>query len=633
MRHLWIPSLFLLAASSANAQSHLPTDLLDALNDWRTTSSDPNWELIYDMSPLPSGQQASRMLLGGGFEHSFRPQTENARFLLARYFINQAVDLFLLDSNTLVNDRTIELPLGMVGGTDKVTVRFRQVIDGVPVEHGYVNVLFDLSDWTLLSIDSMAIAGVSASTSLVATVSDQDAIAVAVAQFEAETGMNASTEVTSVLEVCDHQTPVCKGTLVWKVTVADDGSEPEVVRSYCVAATGTPAVVEAEDRIRDAFPQQGGGGPTLKVKAWVTATGDCGATCVNPCCYIPDDATTPGRTLVKLPYLRVTDATGQMRITDANGEFTFPNAVYPLTYQLKGPHVDVRNAPLSGSDLSVTSNVIGTVILNPAPSEYDVAQTNAFHLLGQMKKWVEGVNPLDHVMDGDDFGNPYVVIANQKPGFLLRCNAYYSVPDMELGFTRSGQGPSTFCQNNAAFSTIVWHEMGHWLSDRYGDQQDDNRTGFAEGLADTFALYKADFHIVGNNFRHLGDGRNGLDVSEQWCSDRESLLQCGREHHLQGKVLMGAMWKTRVQLAQALGDASLAAAVTDSWLFAWMNAFDQNRIHSIIQYQLMVLDDDNHDWTDGSPNQAAISSGFSAQGFPPFASAALGEHITTVIQQ
>jgi hypothetical protein len=78
---------------------------------------------------------------------------------------------------------------------------------------------------------------------------------------------------------------------------------------------------------------------------------------------------------------------------------------------------------------------------------------------------------------------------------------------------------------------------------------------------------------------------------------------------------MGAAWKIRERLNATHGDAG-GDLVADSLFLAWMNAFDQPSLSSSIQVQWVLLDDDDGNLFDGTPNFCDIQCGFRDQGFP-----------------
>ena len=76
--------------------------------------------------------------------------------------------------------------------------------------------------------------------------------------------------------------------------------------------------------------------------------------------------------------------------------------------------------------------------------------------------------------------------------------------------------------------------------------------------------------------------------------------------------------------------SDLGLEIADALFLGWMNAFDQERVHSIIEHQLLVLDDDDGDLTNGTPNIVPIRNAFLAHGFEVFVP---GQKITIRICQ
>ncbi|MEZ5973485.1 MAG: hypothetical protein R3E96_01200 [Planctomycetota bacterium] len=86
------------------------------------------------------------MLYGGRAAGPFVPNiNRDADWLrLARYWVNQTMGMHGVRTADLVDGRVMFLPLGQSNTTDKMTVSLMQVIDGIPVEDGRVNALFNL---------------------------------------------------------------------------------------------------------------------------------------------------------------------------------------------------------------------------------------------------------------------------------------------------------------------------------------------------------------------------------------------------------------------------------------------------------------------------------------------------------
>jgi hypothetical protein len=91
-------------------------------------------------------------------------------------------------------ERVVFLPLGVLGTTDKWTVRFRQEHGEVPAQQAAVNVLLDL-EGRVLSVQSTAFVGLELLSAL-PSVDASQAEQVARASFRTETG-RVATRVTT----------------------------------------------------------------------------------------------------------------------------------------------------------------------------------------------------------------------------------------------------------------------------------------------------------------------------------------------------------------------------------------------------------------------------------------------------
>ena len=94
-------------------------------------------------------------------------------------------------------------------------------------------------------------------------------------------------------------------------------------------------------------------------------------------------------------------------------------------------------------------------------------------------------------------------------------------------------------------------------------------------------------------------------------------LDFQRGDNFLGLRFMGALWKVRAEL-EAFHGIPLGGDIADALFLGWMNAFDQDRVHSIIMYQWLLLDDDDHNLSNGTPNIVLIENGFQGNAFPPF---------------
>ena len=542
-----------------------------AFNEWKQTHG-TEWRLQRDEE---SG--FGRFLYGGSTEPIFRPNSDQEFALLAQRAVDDTLAIHGIDSATLIVDQVTLLPLGALGSSDKMSVRFHQHYQGVEVNGGFVNVLFDMKG-RLLSVDSLAIPAISSMDTTpafdAATVQEH-----AHQLFTADTGLPVTRIETPQLRV-DRQTvgKHIEPLLVWEVdtewSTADFGTE--AYRYRIDAKTG--AVV---DRINLIHHDVSG-----NVKAMATPG------------TLPDISTNP-ETAQNMPHLRVTSSSGNAT-TDINGDFTITGATAPLSVTVTFDGTYVTTNDQGTTDYSLTTSLGSAsgnnVLMNPSSSALYTSEANSFLWINNLRDWTRAINPSDSTCDFN---------ATSNVNINSTCNAYYN--GVSVNFYPEGGG----CRATA-YSTVVVHEMGHWLNDRYSSGNGSD--GFGEGNADVFAMYITNQPITGEEFRPGTDIRTGLNT-RQFCGD--SNPGCYGQVHADGEVLGGALWKVRARLQTTHGDAT-GGAIADTLFNSWMNAYNDGQIRTIIETHWLTLDDDDGNINNGTPNYVDIDAGFRDQGFPGF---------------
>ncbi|MFT7541165.1 MAG: PKD repeat protein, partial [Gammaproteobacteria bacterium] len=539
-----------------------------------------NWQANHGTSWRVEMRAETRtvgFLWGGNAAAPSQPTADADFAALAQYWIGQTSDLHGVDASTLVVDRVIYLPLGMIGTTDKQSVSFRQMLDGVEVINGGTNVLFDMQG-RLLSIDTKSLPHVGG----IETTEGVDAVLatdLAKSMFRAEAQQEATTVGTPRLMVEQLQVgKFLEARLAWEVDVHyfEAGSQPAGFRFVIDAQDGS--LLARHNAVHN-----------FDVSGTVSSMATPGAD--------PDGSGNPEVPL-PMPYVLVTSSQGNAT-TDANGNFTIAGASAPLsvTVQYDGPWATLNNQ--AGSDYSLTqtlnSSSGNSVLMNPSSLDLVTAEANALSWVGQLRDWTRAVNPGDSTADFD---------ATTNVNITSTCNAFFD--GSSTNYYQAGGGCA-----NTAYSSVVVHEMGHWFNVLYSSGNGSD--GFGEGNADVFAMYLLDDPIVGKDFQgpgnHIRDGRN----TRQFCGDANG--GCYGQVHADGEVLGGVLWKVRENLKATHG-VTTGGAVADGLFNAWMNAYDDSQIKSIIETHWLTLDDDNGDIGDGTPNYSEIDAAFLVQGFP-----------------
>ena len=505
------------------------------------------------------------------------PQTDADHEAAARQLIDAFPGLFGCDSSSLVTDEVKRIRLEHLGTTNKVAVVFTQWVDGIAVKGGNAAVLFN-ADGAIVGIENHLMANADG-VDVVPTLGEDEA------QMRAMNAFGRPARVTNVeFAVVAHPTLNGHGVAAWLIEL-DGGFDaskqlPILETIWVDAEQGT--ILRRENMIHTFTDLTG------ETRQWATPGTK------------PDTVSNPvarnmlGRGDVSSPVGNTdTDMNGQWTITYSG------SAVQTITWnfgsQSTWAHVDDQAGADYVKTKSVTPGIKDYTGLNQDPTQYNTAEQNAQKHGVLFREWVVGLDPTDTRMNFKQRLN-----VNQNS----TCNAFYN--GSSTNYYRMGGG----C-NNTCYSTVVGHETGHWANDRYNSGNGGD--GFGEGAADTWAMYIYDTPIVGDDFfTNGGDIRNGNN-NRQYCGSCGS--GCHGGVHAGGEVLMGAFWKVRANLNTTHGDAA-GDLIADTLFHAWFVSYNATQICDTNETQILTLDDDNGNISDGTPHYLDIEAGFEAQGFP-----------------
>ena len=556
------------AAQGPDELPSSPPNLERLVETWREAKG-ASWKVAAD--PATGYLE---MLYGGSALPVFEPRSDAEWYSVGRVFLTELEPLHGLAGGQLVDDRVHLLPLGMTGGVDKMTVRYRQELAGIPVVGGTVNLLFDLSG-RLLSVQSTAAPRLFGPVD--ANVSADAAGRTAIRDFADRHGLRPIEVGQSelVFRQIDRGRRIAR--LAWQQELAwhAEGAYPIVERVWVDAVTD--AVIDVENLVHQ-----------FDVDGTVTTMATPGT--------FPDIASNP-EVQMAVPYVRV-DHPGGSVFADANGEFTVPGtSPVDVTVRYVGLFNQVFNDAGDEYVLNASLSDGGGLLMNPASSDEITAQANAYIHVNTVRDFIRAADPGDSTAD-------FLVTSNTN--LDSTCNAFFDGSSVNY-FAAGGGCPNT------AYSSIIAHEYGHWLNVLYDTH---NRgDGMGEGNADVFAMYTFDDPVVGHDF--CGTGcivRTGTNTT-QFCGDDHPGCYFGE--HVNGRVWMGAAWKIRRNLNTTHGN-SLGDMIADTLFIGWLNAYDQTRIRSIIEAQWLTLDDDDGNIDNSTPNYSDIDAAFREQGFPGY---------------
>ena len=541
-------------------------------SDWHV-----RWDLARGVPEFVFGGQRATVPAGSG---------DAAFEAAARSVVNELAGALGFDSDVLQLQRVKRIALAQQGSSDKVAVKFQQVTQGVPTWRGTVNVLFS-ADGKLLAVDNLALPH-AAETVLDATNTADLALRAAQQAFARDTDKVAVSSAMDGYVLFPARVAPGKDAVraapayLFKLAAERNPLSPEtpVIREYAVAARGAPDVLGSWSLVHNADI-------TGDVSGW-------GQTDYLADGWSPD-------VLHALKDVRLTAAGGPTVFSDDAGHFVMANQASPLlvTATLQGQFSSVINAAGSPSAIAfmVNPGAPQAFTFNAGLTEQETAEVNAHTAAERMRDWLKSLDPTETTLD-------FTVPSSVNQSSL--CNAFYD--GVSLNFFLSGGG----CPNSA-YSTVCWHEEGHWLNDLYGSGN--GFDGFGEGAADCWSMYLSDQPIIAANFFGVGIPIRTGENTTAFCGDNSP--GCYGEPHADGEPLMGAIWKVRKHLKATLGDVA-GGDLANHLLLSWFQVFDDSMIKSVIEDHWLALDDDDGNINNGTPHYPAIDQGFKDQNFPGF---------------
>ncbi|MFO1078143.1 MAG: hypothetical protein U1E73_10525 [Planctomycetota bacterium] len=309
-------------------------------------------------------------------------------------------------------------------------------------------------------------------------------------------------------------------------------------------------------------------GPAAPVNTTITVMGwtRLGSSAVTALTNIP----LPGVEIVINAVTYVTDSNGQITVNLA--------AATSVTVALNGRH---SQTVAGGSAPTVTQTVTPGVastfqFLTSGATSAQAAHTSTFYWVDAENEWARSILGNSPQLNTADNVQATVNIAST-------CNAYYT--GNTINFYAAGGG----C-NNTGYSSVVLHEWGHGLDDRYGGISQTN--GLSEAWGDICSLYLLDDSIIGRDFTTTGgfvrDGNN----TRQYPT--------GSGVHAQGESYMGFAWNLRDHMANTLSSRPQAIAITNDIVLGSIvaNALDQPSA----VLEVYLADDNDANLANGVPH-------------------------------
>ena len=442
-------------------------------------------------------------------------------------------------------------------------VYFNQSAMGLPVYKGHVTVLVQNTLGSPIVLASSSVHPVAMRRSL-GRISGEEAKAIA---LKADKTLSAESEPSMVAYPLETDT-----VLAWSLVVGDGKpADPKRFTVFVDATSGE--VLEWRDEVFYVDV-------TGNVKGWATPG------------LLPNQPNNPAA-LVNLVDVTARVVGGNSVRTNGSGNFTIPHAGATLVTaqsELLGTWVNVNNSGTGGDhvlSMDVTPPGPANFVFNPAhPNEFTQAQVDGFIHTQVVHNFAKAINSS---YPGIDIAIPCNV------NLTSNCNAFYS--NSTINFYDSGGG----CPNTA-FSTVVYHEYGHFIINKGHPTPSGD---YHEGIADVTASLLANNACLGQDFRgqDMGCLRNAINSVTHPCSGGV---------HLCGQVISGAFWLTKLELEATMGAVPALAHIRSLYLNSIL--LHPSDINPGVTIDVLTLDDNDGNIFNGTPHYTEIAAGFNPKG-------------------
>lgn len=307
----------------------------------------------------------------------------------------------------------------------------------------------------------------------------------------------------------------------------------------------------------------------------------------------PDTASNPPQS-TPLQGLNVGISGGATAVSQTDGSFVIPHGgVDPVQVlaNLTGSWCSVIN--VSGANLSaaLTTTPPGpaNLVMNPVYDPLTVAECNAYHYTHVTHDFIRSRTS----------GNPGIDVSlTANVNLTDTCNAFFSPGEQSINFFQEGGG----CVNTS-FASVVAHEYGHFIVNRLGLAQG----GFGEGFSDVVSMLILDDPIIGRGF--LGPGtqvRDPIAANIQYPCPSTSVHTCGQ-------ILGSCFWLLREGFGNALGSQQgleFTQQLFVDWSLVTIGGVGDSSAHPETVIEVLVLDDDDGNLGNGTPNFDIICNAF-----------------------
>ena len=282
----------------------------------------------------------------------------------------------------------------------------------------------------------------------------------------------------------------------------------------------------------------------------------------------------------------MTDASGLVEVTAADGTHTLSGT---LDAWLDGPSLAVY-------DVGAPVHTPGSDSFTITHDEVSPAAADVLHNFYTVWDWLGARWPTHDWLD------------DRVPAFVRVdgvCNAYYT------GGTISFYAESDVCEDLGRIADVIYHEVGHGVHD-YILAGGTFASDVSEGSADFVASTILDNTVIGNGAVGPGSYFREIDTDKFYPADTTG------EVHNDGLIWASFLWNLREQWRATYGD-DVGIPMVD---VLFLGALEQGPTLTDLHTAVMLADDDDGDYTNGTPHDCELQALLNYHGLGP---GAIGE--------
>jgi|GEM_PF-1555047 len=297
--------------------------------------------------------------------------------------------------------------------------------------------------------------------------------------------------------------------------------------------------------------------------------------------------------------------------SDENGNFDIGVNTSPSLDGISGSRVRIN--PMTGTAVKSAGSQAGgawaiKVLKEGAAQSHEdaqIAQTNIYYhtnlIINHAKKYIAA----------DWMERPLTANANLAD----HCNAHWD--GSTINMYTAGPYSNLVCANTGLIADVIYHEWGHGLDHNTGGIEDD---AYSEGFGDIVSLMITRNNLLAPDFTLSGMVVRDLDPDKIYPRDQG-------EMHDEGLIIGSTMWDLFNALTTQYG-ADRAIDMIANYNFKAIKTASK---YTDVYQAVLVIDDNDANLTNGTPNLCLINEVFNAHGLAERTDACLLGKFTDIL--